>query len=273
MSKKKNIQLPSLERGLSVVDTHCHLDMEAYDADREQIIAEAIAAGISRIISIGIDLESSQRAVELAENHRNIFATVGIHPHNVADIQDAHYEKLIKLADHPKVVGYGEIGLDYAKKYVPEKQQKFNLQRQVKIAKELDLPLIIHDRDAHGDTMAILKASGPFPAGGVMHCFSGDRKLADEVLNMGFYISIPGVVTFNKADTLKEAVRHVPITSLLLETDAPFLAPVPRRGKRNLPAYVLHTAQKVAELKNVTLAEVARQTTKNAEKLFRFNSR
>lgn len=273
MSKKKNIELPSLAPGLSVVDTHCHLDMEAYDIDREEVIAEARVAGVGKIISIGIDLKSSQRAVKLAERHQNIFATVGVHPHNVAETQESHYEKIMALAGHPKVVAYGEIGLDYAKKYAPENQQRDHFQRQVKMAKELNLPLVIHDREAHDEIMALLKESAPFPAGGVMHCFSGDRELADKVLALGFYISIPGVVTFNKADSLKEVVIHAPISSLLLETDAPYLAPVPRRGKRNLPAYVLHTAQKIAELKEIPLAEVARQTTKNAEKLFRFNSR
>ena len=169
---------------------------------------------------------------------------------------------------HGQVVGFGEIGLDYAKKYSPKDVQLRVFVQQLDLAKDLQLPLIIHDREAHEDTICLLREKGPFPKGGVMHCFSGDTALAHQVLDLGLYISIPGIVTFPNASMMREAVRAVPLERLLLETDGPFLAPVPFRGKRNQPEYLLRTAAAVAEIKGVSLDDVAQQTTKNAEKLF-----
>lgn len=266
--KNKKDPLPTLSPGITVVDSHCHLDMAAYDADREEVINSALAAGVGRLITIGIDLESSRMAVELAERHPAVFATVGVHPHNVAELTNSGHEEFRTLAVHNKVVAYGEIGLDFVKLYNPPNLQLIHFRRQVKLARELHLPLIIHDREAHQEIMEVLEKEAPFPAGGVMHCFSGDPELADRVLALGFHISIPGVVTFNKAATLQEVTRTVPISSLILETDAPFLAPVPWRGRRNLPSYVLYTARKIAELKDIPLDDLARQTTENAVKLF-----
>jgi TatD DNase family protein len=232
-----------------------------------------LAAGVTRIISVGIDLESSRRAIGLAEQHQGVHATVGVHPHNVAELSEADYMELRGLCGHPKVVAYGEIGLDYVKNYASVALQKEHFARQVALAKELQLPLVIHDREAHDDIMEMLEGAGPFPAGGVMHCFSGDAIFARRVLALGFYISIPGVVTFAKAEMLQEAVREIPLDSLVLETDGPFLAPVPKRGKRNEPQLMLFTAQKVAELKGISLEEVARQTTMNAVRLFGLEGR
>lgn len=265
---KKEIPLPVLGHGAKLIDTHCHLDMSAYGADFEAMLARAEEAGISRIISVGIDLISSRRAIELAEQHQGIHATVGVHPHNVAELGEDDYAELRGLCGHPKVVAYGEIGLDYVKNYAPVALQKEHFARQVALAKELGLPLVVHDREAHDEIMEMLEAAGPFPAGGVMHCFSGDVAFARRVLALGFHISIPGVVTFAKAEMLQEAVREIPLNSLVLETDGPFLAPVPYRGKRNEPRLLLFTAQKVAELKGISLEEVARQTTINAVRLF-----
>jgi len=272
-TQKTEIPLPVPGNGAVLIDTHCHLDMSAYEADFEAVLARAKAAGVTRIISVGIDLESSRRAIGLAEQHEGIYATVGVHPHNVAELGEEAYAELQALCRHAKVVAYGEIGLDYVKNYAPIALQKEHFSRQVALAKELHLPLVVHDREAHDDIMEILEAAGPFPAGGVMHCFSGDATFARRVLALGFHISIPGVVTFAKAEMLHEAVREIPLASLVLETDGPFLAPVPKRGKRNEPQLMLFTAQKVAELKGVSLEEVARQTTMNAVRLFGLEGR
>jgi TatD DNase family protein len=264
---KKDLPLPQVAPGLFAVDTHCHLDMEDYD-DRREVIARAHSSGVNYILSVGIDLASSKAAVALAEEFPGVYCSVGIHPHNVAGLDEGHYREIADLARHPKVKAYGEIGLDYARDYVPREEQVIHFRRQVELAKELGLPLIIHDREAHDDVMSILSAAAPLPAGGVMHCFSGDQALALAAMDLGFYLSIPGVVTFNKAETLQEVVRQCPLTALLIETDGPYLAPVPYRGKRNEPAYVLYTAAKIAELRGVSLDEVVRQTSLNAMKLF-----
>jgi TatD DNase family protein len=265
---KKTVPLPELSPESRLIDTHCHLDMADYQADLKEVLAGASRCGVTRIITIGIDLASSRRAVELAQGYEGVHAAVGIHPHDAATADEEVFRRLTELAAAPKVVGYGEIGLDYAKNYSPKDVQLRVFARQLELAKELRLPLIIHDRDAHEDTLRLLRDKGPFPQGGVMHCFSGDAGLARQVLDIGFYISIPGIVTFPNAAMMREAVREVPSDRLLLETDGPFLAPVPFRGKCNLPQYLLHTAAAVAELKGVSLDEIARQTTVNAEKLF-----
>lgn len=268
--KRKKIipPFPELPDSVFLVDTHCHLDMDAYEDDLDQVIERAVKVGVATVLTIGIDVESSARAVELAAAHRPVFASVGIHPHNVSGLSERHYDIIKSLAAKPEVVAYGEIGMDLVKQYAPVDQQKRHFIRQVSLAQELALPLIVHDREAHADILAVLRNAAPFPAGGVMHCFSGDMKLAEEVLDLGFHISVPGVVTFNKAPALHEVVREVSLDALLLETDGPFLAPVPMRGKRNEPAFVLYTAQKVAELKGISLGEVARRTTENAKRLF-----
>ena len=266
--KKKKPPLPELSSGIVITDTHCHLDMLATDNEIAAVIHSAEAVGIKQIITVGIDLQSSQKAVQYAEQYPGVYATIGVHPHNVASITDTYIEQLIKLADHPKVVAYGEIGLDFVKQYAPPKLQLEQFERQVGLAKNLGMPLVIHDREAHDDILTILKNGLPFPAGGVMHCFSGNLHYAKKILDLGFYISIPGVVTFNKAADLQEVARKIPLEALLLETDAPFLAPVPMRGSKNKPDYLLYTAQKIAELQKTTLDKVARITTENAAKLF-----
>jgi TatD DNase family protein len=260
---------PQLPTGISAIDTHCHLDMSAYNADCDQVVDAAYDLGVTRIITIGINIESSKKAVALADRYPGVYAAVGIHPHNAGEPSDDTWKhELKKLASHPKVVAYGEVGLDFVKKYAPVNKQLESFKQQVQTAKELNLPLIIHDREAHSETMDILKKERPYPAGGVVHCFSGDMRLAEAVLDLDFHISIPGIVTYNNAQTLQEVVKRMPLTSLLLETDGPFLAPVPERGKRNEPAFLLYTAAKIAEIKKLTLAEIARQTTRNAERLF-----
>jgi TatD DNase family protein len=261
--------LPPLPRGCRFVDTHCHLDMAEYQADVAEVIAAARRSGVTKIITIGIDLASSRRAVELAAQHEGVYAAVGIHPHDADHAKDETiFQHLRELATAAHVVGFGEIGLDYAKNYAEQEAQVRVFARQLVLAKELHLPLIIHDRDAHEDCLRLLREIGPFPCSGVMHCFSGDAALAEQVLDLGFYLSIPGIVTFPKAESLREVVRALPLDRLLLETDGPFLAPVPFRGKRCCPEHVLYTAATVASLHGVSLAQLADQTSRNAEKLF-----
>ena len=271
--KRKHIPLPLLPPGITAIDTHCHLDMDAYDQDRQAVIENSLAAGIGTIITIGIDLESSRAALALAEQYSHIYCSIGVHPHNITGLTDQYYKELTALAAHPKVVAYGEIGMDRVRCQTPEDLQQEHFRRQVQIAKQLNLPLIIHDREAHQTVMEILESEAPFPAGGIMHCFSGDRELARQVLDLGFLISIPGVVTFNNAEMLQEVVRTTPLNCLVLETDGPYLSPVPRRGKRNEPANILYIAEKIAQLKEIELAEVVSCTTENARKIFRLQNR
>jgi len=271
--KKKKIVLPHLPAGTSVIDTHCHLDMISSGDDIAASISRAAACGVGLIITVGIDIESSKKAVRLAAQYDSVYATVGIHPHNVQNLNNSSYIELEKLCLAPKVVAYGEIGLDYVKQYAAQDLQLKHFGQQVDLAKKMGLPLVIHDREAHADILHILKGKAPFPAGGVMHCFSGDWHFALQVLDLDFIISIPGVVTFAKAAAMQEVARKVPLDRLILETDAPFLAPEPLRGKKNFPEYVLYTAQKIADLRGLSLEELARATTENALKLFNIMNR
>jgi TatD DNase family protein len=267
--KKKKIILPQLPVGIRVIDTHCHLDMISSADDISSTVSRAAASGVAPIITVGIDLESSKKATHIAAQYNSVYATVGVHPHNVQELNDSVYAELEKLCRAPKVVAYGEIGLDYVKEYSPKDVQLVHYARQLDLAKKMELPLVIHDREAHADILHILHTRAPFPAGGVMHCFSGDWPLAQEVLDLGFFISIPGVVTFSKAAAMQEVAQKIPLDRLILETDAPFLAPEPLRGKKNMPEYILYTAQKIAELRGFSLEELARATTENARKIFK----
>jgi len=268
--KKEKAPIPIIKTGFFLIDSHCHLDMSSYEEDLVTILSRAKAQGVHAIFTIGIDEKSSRAAVELAKSHAMIKATVGVHPHDVEQINKDTYDNLRELVSNNRehIVGYGEIGLDYAKLYAPPAAQKKAFREQLALAQELHLPVIIHDRDAHEDTLSILRDSGPYPYGGVMHCFSGDTRLAQQVLELGFILSIPGVVTFKNGEILQEVVKETPLQSIILETDGPFLAPVPWRGKRNEPSYLPYTAQKVAELKGICIENVAEQTSKNVMKLF-----
>ena len=266
--QQQTFPLPKLSDQADLIDTHCHLDMGAYQPDLEDIIQSALQHGIKRIVTIGIDYPSSKEAVDLSDHYPNIFATIGFHPHAAHQATSSALKMLADLASHRSVVGYGEIGLDYVKNYAPRDVQLKIFSEQLHLAKDLGLPVVIHDREAHDDVCHLIQSIGPFPQGGVMHCFSGDRQLAEEMIDMGFYISIPGVATFTNAHTLHEVIRATDLRHLLLETDGPYLAPVPFRGKRNEPKLMLYTAQKVAELKQVSLDEVAQMTTANAVRLF-----
>jgi TatD DNase family protein len=249
-----------------LIDSHAHLEMKEFDNDREQVIERATKAGVNSIITVGTNLSLSRKAVKLAGEYENIYAAVGIHPHDVSKINNKTYDDLKELAGRKKVVAYGEIGLDYFLNISPPELQIEKCGEQLSLAKELKLPVIIHARQAHHQSLSMLKASGIHC--GVFHCFSGDYAMARQCLDWGFYLSIPGVVTFNKSKTMQDVVKRVPLSSLLLETDCPYLTPDPYRGTRNEPAYIVHTAKKVAEIKGISWEEVAAVTTQNTTNLF-----
>lgn len=262
-----NTPRPS-EGQTELIDTHCHLDMAAYGPDLDSVISDAKKCGVKRIITIGINEESSRQAISLSKRYPGIYATIGFHPHDASQASADILDRLMPLTGEERVVGWGEIGLDYVKQYAPREDQLKAFTRQLHLAKEAGLPVVIHDREAHEDTLRILRETGPFPKHGVMHCFSGNSDLAQKIIDMGFMISIPGVVTFKNAKSLQEVVKTTDLRYLLLETDGPFLSPVPFRGKRNTPAMLPHIARMVADLQQKSLEEVALATTANAIKLF-----
>jgi TatD DNase family protein len=251
-----------------MIDSHAHLELQDFDSDREAVIARAREAGVEAIVTIGTDLDDCLKAVEIAGSHDAVYAAVGIHPHEVKKIDGQTYERMRELANRPKVVAYGEIGLDFFKNRSPREVQLRRFGEQLELAQDLNLPVIIHDREAHQETIDLLSA-WKGARRGIIHCFSGDYAMARKCLDLGFYISIPGTVTFPKADILRDVVRRVPVESLLVETDAPFLTPAPHRGKRNESAYVKYTALKVAELKNMPFELLAAITAQNACEIFK----
>lgn len=249
-------------------DTHAHLDDEDY-TDRDDMIQRARAAGVAHIVNVGYDLESSLRSIKLAEKYDLIYAAVGVHPHGADEAEPGYLEELEKMAAHPKVVALGEMGLDYYRDLSPRPVQLNVFQEQMALAKKLKKPIIIHDRDAHGDIMELLREEGLGPSGGVMHCYSGSWEMAKECLAMGFYISIAGPVTFPNAPKLKDVAASVPLDRLLIETDAPYLTPVPHRGKRNESAYVAYTAKEIARLRGMETEDLARLCAENGRRFFR----
>ncbi len=251
---------------IQLIDTHCHLEMEQFDGDRDEMIRRAEAAGIATMITVGSDLSSTARALELAERYPALFVSAGVHPHEARRAGDDAFEKLRSYTAHPKIVAIGETGLDYHYDHSPRDVQKTVFRRHLELAAECGLPAIIHCREAWDDTVGILKESGT--SRGVLHCFSGDRKMAAEVISLGYHVSIAGPVTFRKADDLREVARLVPDEYLLIETDAPYLSPEPFRGRRNEPASMIHTARRIAELRGISLDDIARITTLNARRLF-----
>lgn len=257
------------EAAIELVDTHTHLNDEKFAADVAETIARARAAGVTRLINMGDTLESSARAVAFAQAYRGLYAGVGIHPEEAYEMTAADDDRLAAWAALPEVVCIGEIGLDYywVKDEAQRALQRRIFIRQLDLARQLHLPVCIHDREAHGDTLAILKREGRgIPA--VLHCYSGSREMAREFLRLGLYLGVDGPLTFKNAAKLPEIVREMPEDRLLVETDAPYMAPVPMRGKRNEPAFVRYVAQKAAELRGLTLEALAAATTHNAEALY-----
>ncbi len=255
-------------KGPSFIDTHCHLEMPDFDPDREEVIKRARAGGIEAVITIGSDLRGSEGAVRIAGEYDFVYAAVGVHPHDAKDYTPETAEKIRSLAGRRKVVAIGETGLDYHYDHSPREVQRRVFEDHLALAAELDLPVVIHSREAEGDTLGILSAVAG-SVRGVMHCFSGDLDMAERVMAMGLYVSFAGPVTFKKAGRLQETAAAIPDEYLLMETDAPYLAPVPCRGRRNEPSFLIHTARKLAELRGVRVEDVARITTLNARRLFR----
>ena len=250
-----------------LADSHAHIDDERFDADREEVVARALAAGVSLIVNIGADMASSARSVALAETYPGIYAAVGMHPHDSQDMQETDYLQLERWTTHPKVVAIGEIGLDYHYDLSPRPVQKEVFLRQLDLARKTGKPFIIHEREAHADMMDIIRNAAR-GLNGVFHCFSGSVETAREYLKMGFYISVAGPVTFPKSLKTKEVAKAVPLDRLLVETDSPYLTPHPFRGKRNEPAHVRLVAEEIANLRDISLEELAEATTANVRRLF-----
>ncbi len=257
-----------------LVDSHCHLDFKDFNGELDDVVARAGEAGVGMMVTIGTTLRGFEGVLKVAETYDNIVCTVGIHPHEAEAEPDVDTARLVELAQHPKVVGIGETGLDYFYEHSPRDAQKANFRAHIDASRETQLPLIIHTRDADEDMAEILTeemGKGAFPA--LLHCFSSGNALAMTALDLGLYISLSGIVTFKSAADLQATAKDVPLERLLVETDAPYLAPVPKRGKRNEPAFVAHTAAKVAELQGIEIDVLTAATTDNFFRLFTKASR
>jgi TatD DNase family protein len=252
-----------------LIDSHCHLDFPQLAADEEGVLARARSAGVGGLLTIGTRLDQFDKVRSIAERHVNVWCSVGVHPHEAKEEGQRAPDRLVEATRHPKVVGIGETGLDFYYEHSPRADQATSFRTHIAAARQSGLPLIVHTRDADRETGDILEeehAAGAFT--GLVHCFSSGPEMAKRALALGFYISISGIVTFKAAEGLRAIVRDIPLERLLVETDAPYLAPVPKRGKTNEPAFVAHTAAKVAELKGVSVAELEAVTTGNFFRLF-----
>ncbi|NDJ84511.1 MAG: TatD family hydrolase [Chloroflexi bacterium] len=264
---------------MNLIDTHCHLDFEAYDEDRDAVVSRAREHGIARVVNPGTDIRTSQAAIGLAEQYDGVYAGAALHPNSTASWSPEAIAALEHLAAHPSVVAIGEIGLDYYWDKSPKAVQQAAFEAQLALAAKLELPIIIHNRDAGDDVIAILRNWVPtLPASlqdrpGVMHSFSAPQHIADAALEMGFYLGFTGPVTFKKADSLRSVAARTPLDRIVVETDGPFLTPQPYRGKRNEPGYVRFVAERIATLRQIEPDAFAAQTTTNAERLFQFPER
>jgi TatD DNase family protein len=254
---------------MNLIDTHCHLDWNSFDPDRAAVIDRAVQAGVRRMITIGVDVASSRRAIEIAEQHEVVYAAVGVHPNDCADFDAALLQEIRSLAQHPKVVAIGEIGLDYYWKKVEHDTQARAFRAQLELAAEIGKPVIIHSRDAAAEVVTLLEDfTRQTRLAGTLHSYFDDLAIAQRVFAIGFYSGVTGPITFKKSDREREIIRQVPLDRVLLETDAPFLTPVPHRGERNEPAYVQHVAETIALARGQSVEDVAWQSTCNAEQLF-----
>ncbi len=249
-------------------DTHAHYDDERFDPDREELLAALPERGVDLVINVGYDMPSSRNSVAFAEKYPYIYAAVGVHPHDSKSFTQEDYDELLAISKHEKVVAIGEIGLDYHYDLSPRDIQKEVFARQIALAKEAELPFAVHEREACKDCIDILKAEGTGSRAGVMHCFSGSRETAKLLLDMGMYISVGGPVTFKNNVKTVDMVKYVPLDRLFIETDSPYLTPVPHRGKRNDSSYVIYVAEKIAEIKGITVEEAAEITKSNAKRFF-----
>lgn len=254
------------------IDTHAHLYLDRFDIDRDEVIRRARSSKIEKIINVGIDLATGQESIELAEKYDFIYATAGIHPNETAKASENYLPVVENMLKHPKVVALGEIGLDYYWDFSPKDVQKKILMQQVQLAESMNVPVIIHTRKAWHDILPFFEKEFKRKIKGVFHCYSGDIQQAERILELGFHISFTGVVTYKNSNAI-EIAKHIPNNRLLLETDCPFMPPVPHRGKRSEPAYIPLIAEKIAYAKRISLEDLAKITTENAEKLFRFNDK
>lgn len=257
---------------MRLFDTHCHLDGERFDEDRHAVHQRMAAHGVTRCTVVGFDMPSSRQVISYAHVHPDCLAAVGIHPHDAKTMVNGDLERLTQMLADPRVVALGEIGLDYYYDHSPRDIQYQVMEQQIDLAQALDVPVIYHIRDAHGDMMDMMRSrKGRLPSG-IIHCFSGSWEVAKVYLNHGYYVSFAGPVTFKKAPNLQEAAKNVPLDRLLIETDSPYLAPEPHRGRRNEPAYVRHVAEAIARLRGMTLEEVAEITFRNACQVYRLDA-
>jgi TatD DNase family protein len=255
-----------------LIDTHCHLEMGHYDEDRTETIKRALEAGVGRMLTVATNMADGEKVLKIASEHKQVFCALGIHPHDSPEAGTENLAELARRLAQPKALALGEIGLDFFKNYAPRDVQIRAFQLQLELADELDMPIIIHDRDAHEETVGILREQGKAPYRGVFHCFAGDVDIARQVLDLGFYLSFTGAITFKKETRSHEVLRMAPRDRVMIETDAPFLTPTPYRGKRNEPAYVRFVAEKLAELWGIPVDLVARITSDNAYRLFGFEA-
>jgi TatD DNase family protein len=251
-----------------LIDTHAHLNDRRFERDRKEVIRQCIDDGVVCVINAGSNISSSIKSIGLAGEYSFIYATVGIHPHDAKTADENSVELLRSLAKKDKVVAVGEIGLDYHYDFSPRDRQKKVFRDQLNLARELKMPVVIHDRESHGDILKILKEEKASEIGGVMHCFSGSKEVARECMDMDFYISIAGPVTFENAWRAKEVAEYIPLDRILIETDCPYLTPVPHRGKRNYPGYVKYVAEEICRIKGIEFDQLMEAVAANTKKIF-----
>ncbi len=247
-----------------IFDTHAHYDDKAFDSDRDELLENLFSDSVAYVVNQGTDLELSEYGIRLAERYENMYCAVGIHPENITETSLDDIQKIKRMASHSKVVAIGEIGLDYYWD-IPREPQKLIFEKQLELANELDMPVNVHDREAHGDTLELIRKYKPK---GILHCFSGSVEMAEEVVKLGMYIGMGGVVTFKNSRKAVEVVKVIPLERLVLETDCPYLAPVPFRGKRNDSSMIQYVAEKIAEIKNISAEEVLEETLHNAKRVY-----
>ncbi len=252
-----------------MIDSHAHYDNEKFSLDRDDVIQKAFASGVTHIVNPGCDVKSSKEAVHLAESFQGFFAAVGFHPHDASSYTEEDMSILESLCLHAKVVAIGEVGLDYHYDFSPRDVQKHVLEEHIRLAKRTGLPLILHDRESHRDLMDTVIREQAMDVGGVFHCWSGSREMAEEAVRLGFYIGIGGSVTFKNAKKTVEVATHIPLNRILIETDCPYLAPEPHRGSRNWSGLMVHVLEKLAFLRNTSVEEMEQITTENAIRLFK----
>ncbi|NLL67822.1 MAG: TatD family hydrolase [Clostridiaceae bacterium] len=252
-----------------MIDSHAHYDDEKFDIDRDQVLQDCVSHGVTHIVNAGSNIASSKKSIELAAKYPFVYAAVGVHPHDASECDENTIDTLTTLSKADKVVAIGEIGLDYHYDFSPREVQREWFAKQIALACKLNLPIIIHDRESHKDVLDIIKSEKASEAGGVFHCFSGSKEMAREVLNLGFKIGLGGAITFKNAQKPIDVLRYVPLDMLLVETDCPYMAPEPHRGKRNWSGFIKIILEKISEIKGIDYALAEEATTNNAIKLFR----